>query len=37
MDRLNSLLATDQLRFAAYLEALSGVLGVQSRGVVASV
>ncbi|TXM96788.1 transposase, partial [Methylobacterium sp. WL64] len=27
MDRLNSSLAADQPRFAAYLEALSGVLG----------
>jgi len=31
MDRLNTPLAADQLRFAAYLEALSGVLGHADR------
>ena len=31
MDRLNAPLAADQLRFAAYLEALSGVLGHADR------
>ena len=31
MDRLNSPLVTDQPRFAAYLKALSGVLGHADR------
>src|ERR1700712_2208607 len=31
MDRLNTPLAADQLRFAAYLEALSGALGHADR------
>ncbi|CAM3180802.1 hypothetical protein JHFBIEKO_5541 [Methylobacterium mesophilicum] len=31
MDRLNSPLAADQPRFAAYLKALSGVLGHADR------
>src|ERR1700710_286655 len=31
MDRLNTPLAADQLRFTAYLEALSGVLGHADR------
>ena len=31
MDRMNSPLAADQLRFASYLEALSGVLGHADR------